>query len=156
MSYNYIKFKFSDDQNFMILRTLETFNSTNSGFQTKPCEVKKEIIPSEYYTNYIASIPFFNNFGYGATCRAYWQYTRAGNLPTRVTSVSPGRKEKKVATFKFIDKYSMLKAAGWRERDIIERATTFELKHEDSSQMLYIYCDDGYCIYDTIRKTFRG
>ena len=102
MSNKYEKFTFSD-RDYTITKTVTKYKRTASGksWKSKPECVKDEIIDAEHYENYIRSIPFFNNYGNGAYCRAEYEYTYAGYLPTKVTTVSPFQEIKLIAEFKF-------------------------------------------------------
>lgn len=126
---NYAAFRFSNDR-YLILRTIKTYSRTASGksWKSKPDEIECEIQKPEWYENYITSIPFFNNFGYGASCRGQYSYTMAGYIPTEVTSISPGQTTKKVAEFEFIYKPEMEEQAGWREKEVLQKATMFEIE----------------------------
>ena len=127
MSENWGKFKYTDN-GYLILRTIETYEQTDSGkgFKRKPSEVEREVVSPEYYTNYVSAIPFFNNFGDGAYSRGVRSYTCAGYLPTTVTTVSPFREVKKIAKFRFISKSDLESKAGWREKTVMENAKEFE------------------------------
>ena len=96
------KFRFTDDS-FIITRESKTYKRTESGksWKTKPETVETETVSAEHYTNYVTAIPFFNNFGYHASCRASCSYTYAGYLPTTITTISPMNDEKIVTTFSF-------------------------------------------------------
>lgn len=102
MSNKYEKFQFNDER-FAIIKTVTKYTRTASGksWKSKPEYVEEEIVSADHYTNYIQSIPFFNNYGYSAYCRAEHNYTAAGYLPTKVTSVSPFQEVKLVAEFRF-------------------------------------------------------
>jgi hypothetical protein len=133
----YYNFNYTND-NYLILCTISTYERTASGksWQAKPQEVEKIVYKPRNYTNYITSIPFFNNFGDGAYCRATWGYTTPGYLPTRVISVSPYQQTKKVACFEFIPVERLTLNAGWRENFIIENARYFERFTQDSATYL--------------------
>ena len=102
MSNKYNKFQFTDDS-YIITKTVSKYKRTASGkcWKSKPEYVEEEIVSAEHYTNYIQSIPFFNDYGNGAYCRAEHNYTYAGYIPTKITSVSPFQEVKLVAEFKF-------------------------------------------------------
>lgn len=80
-----------------------TYERTKSGksWMSKPVSAQVKTVDSTFYERYIQSIPFFNHFGGRAYCRAQWNYTRKGYLPTVVTSVSPDGQTKIVAKFEF-------------------------------------------------------
>lgn len=96
---NYRQFSFTDAR-YIITHTRQTYERTESGksWKSKPVEEYSKIIKPEYYTNFVTSIPFFNNLG---TCRAQHSYTIAGYLPTVITSVSPDRQTKHIDSFRF-------------------------------------------------------
>lgn len=99
---DYRKFEFTDDC-FSIELTTEFYTRTASGksWKSKPYKVEHEAVEPQFYTNYITTIPFFNSYGDGASCRASWNHTLAGYLPTTVTTISIYREEKIVAHFTF-------------------------------------------------------
>lgn len=161
MKNRYLDFSFTNE-NYLIFRTIETYSRTASGasWKSKPDSVENEIVSPEYYTNYITSIPFFNNFGDGASCRAAWSYNMPGYLPTRITSVSPFRETKKVAVFWFMKKSTLLLNAGYRETEIVENAKRFETEIVDGAKMIHFYTDYNNDIvsgiFDTRRNIWRG
>ena len=158
---DYRNFEYTDDD-YLIFRTIETFGRTTSGksWKSRPDEVENEIVPPKYYENYVTSIPFFNNFGDGASCRAKFTYNAPGYLPTRITTISPFQETKKVAYFWFFKKETLLSNTGYREKFIVENAKNFQVKYEDGAEMIYFYTDkDGDMssgIYDTRRNIWRG
>ena len=125
---NWGKFKFTDNR-FIILQTLKTFSRTDSGksWRSNPDKVENKVIPPEFYQNYVTAIPFFNNFfdHPEATCRAEQNYTHAGYLPTRITTISPFRETKVIAEFRFIPKEYLEESAGWREKEVLKNAKEF-------------------------------
>lgn len=102
---NYHNFKFTDNS-FVITFTKKTFSRTGSGRYWKAAadSIESETVTPEFYQNYISSIPFFNNFGGRASCRAYKGYTFAGYLPVKVTTVSPDGLKKIEGYFSFTNK----------------------------------------------------
>jgi hypothetical protein len=96
---NYNKFNFTDSR-VTITHVKNIYSRTASGKSWKkaPDETSCETVNAAFYTNYITSIPFFNNFG---TCRAQHSYTPAGYLPTVITSISPDKNIKHVDSFIF-------------------------------------------------------
>ena len=101
MNYNTFSLRHND---IIITKKIEKYTRTASGkgFRSRPLSTEEELITPEQYENYVRSIPFFNNaFGYGSSCRAQMGYTPCGYIPTRITSVSPGREVKLVASFRF-------------------------------------------------------
>lgn len=159
--YDYTKFIY-DNPNYLIFRTIETYSRTASGksWKSRPDEVENEIVPPKYYTNYITAIPFFNNWGDGASCRAKWSYNAPGYLPTRVTTISPYRETKKEAVFWFMKKETLFINAGYREKEIINNAKKFRVEYVDGAKMIYFYTDEtgdtASGIFDTRRNKWRG
>ena len=142
------KFSFTDN-GYIILQTLTEYSRTESGksWRKKPDIVKREVINAEFYTNYVTAIPFFNNFGDGAYCRARKSYTCAGYLPTEIVTVGPNMCKKVVAEFEFINKTPLVESAGWREREVLDIAKNWSLE---------IYSDwNGGCAIFGRRITFH-
>lgn len=137
MATNYNKFSFTND-NYIILCTISTHSRTESGksWKAKPDDIEKNVYKPINYTYYIQAIPFFNNFGGGASCRATYSNVMPGYLPTRVTSISPDRNTKKVAIFEFIPVERLKLNAGWRENFIIENALYFDRWQQDGAKYL--------------------
>ena len=81
----------------------ETYKKTDSGksWKSRPETIETETITADFYKNYVDSTPFFNSFGYGASCRAYKGYCMAGYIPVKVITISPFQEKKIVATFQF-------------------------------------------------------
>ena len=79
------------------------YEKTSSGknWKNKPYYTETETVTEEHYNNYVDSVPFFNNFGYGAYCRAYYGYCKAGYKPLIIVTVNPGRTEKIITRFDF-------------------------------------------------------
>lgn len=161
MKNKYLDFEYTNE-NYLIFRTIETYSRTASGksWKNKPDSIENEIVPPQYYTNYITSIPFFNGFGDGASCRAAWSYNAPGYLPTRITAVSPFGITKKIAVFWFIKKDTLLINAGYREKEIIQNAKRFLVEYIDGSKMIHFYTDStdstASGIFDTRRNIWRG
>lgn len=161
MKNKYLDFEYTNE-NYLIFCTIETYSRTASGksWKSKPDSVENEIVPPQHYTNYITSIPFFNRFGDGASCRAAWSYNAPGYLPTRITAVSPFRITKKIAVFWFIKKDTLLINAGYREKEIIQNAKRFSVEYIDGSKMIHFYTDStdstASGIFDTRRNIWRG
>ena len=134
---NYEKFSFTNEH-YIILCTISTYSRTESGksWKAKPDDIERNVYKPYNYTCYIKSIPFFNNFGSGASCRAQYNNVMPGYLPTRVTSISPYRWTKKVAVFEFISLDRLQLNAGWRENFIIENALYFETFSQDGAKYL--------------------
>lgn len=151
-----------ENESFLIFRTLESYTRTASGanWKSKPDTVKNEIISPEFYTNYISAIPFFNNWGDGAYCRAKSSYNMPGYLPTHVVTVSPFRQKKEIADFWFFKKEILLLNAGYREGEIVENAKRFKTERIDGHNLIYFYTDNNddtaSGIFDTKTNFWRG
>lgn len=158
---SYREFNYTNDR-YMIFRTIETYSRTASGknWKSKPDETKNEIIPPEYYTNYITAIPFFNNWGDGAYCRAKHSYNAPGYLPTTIITVSPFQETKKVARFWFYSIEIMELNAGWREKEIIKAARRFNVEYIDGAKMIHLYTNEtgvtASGIFDCKSHQWRG
>lgn len=128
---------FSISGEWLVLRTQEVYHRTASGksWRNKPYKIYNEVFRNQNYEWFIQSIPFFNS-------RAKWNYTKAGYVPTRVTTVSPDGTEKHVDRFQFVSLYDLRKNAGWREKEVIEKAKTFEIETVDNRQVLHLYTND--------------
>lgn len=122
---------------WLVLRTHELYHRTGSGksWRKNPHKIDKEVFKNQNYEWFIQSIPFFNS-------RAYWNYTKAGYVPTRVTTVSPDGMEKHVDRFQFINLYDLKENAGWRETEVIENAKTFEIETVGNREVLHLYTND--------------
>lgn len=116
------------DNGVVVLMRKETYSRTESGkgWRKNPDEVENIVFDAERYENYVTAIPFFNNFGYGAYCRASCGYTFAGYIPVSITTVSPNREKKIIAHFDFIKKGDMEDKAGWREKEVLRNAVQYE------------------------------
>lgn len=140
---NYRNFIFTD-QNYIIEHRHEVYNRTDSGksWRKQPKEIQTEIIKPEHYTNYITSIPFFNNLG---TCRATHNYTAAGYLPSIITSISPDHSIKHIDTFKFVSfpMYYARRDAGYRENDILDNIGYYEFEINGDHRLFTFYHTDG-------------
>lgn len=100
-SYYNFMFSYIDSNNLIIEHTKKVFSSTPGGnFRSRPYKEYTETVTPLFYQNFVQSIPFFNGFG-GGSCRAYSNYTAAGYIPTKITTISPDRKTKNVDTFTF-------------------------------------------------------
>lgn len=145
---------------YMILRTTETTTRTASGksWKAHPDTVEREIITPEHYTNIVTSVPFFNRFGYGASCRAVCNYTVAGYVPTTITSISPNRETKQVITISFIDRSRMESAAGYREKEIMQNATSFKCEYTPGNYRIYLFDSNGWeiGIYNNSKHIWEG
>lgn len=99
----YAAFRFAN-RPYRVKAVFKTYSSTSSGWKTQPDEVEERMMTAWEYESYINSIPFFNSYGEGASCRAKWWHCMAGYLPLRVTSISPNRITKIVVEFEILEK----------------------------------------------------
>lgn len=131
MDYRLFQFR---DTNWLILRERKTYSRTASGksWRSRPDETKRTIFSAKQYENFITSIPFFNNFGEGAYCRASWGWEEPGRLPWRVTTVSPLRTTKHVDEFEFLYLPDLQTRAGNREKSILQTVTTWRVWQKPS------------------------
>lgn len=156
---NHRKFYFREE-NYVILATIKTFIRTKSGksWKSKPESIEKKVFSAKNYENYVTSVPFFNNYGFGAYCRCYCYYTEAGYIPAEIITVSPFRKKKEIITFRFISKSILLDSAGWREKEIVENAKRFDVEIHNGSQMIHFYTEGVLSkgTFDTKTSTWRN
>ena len=156
----YNAFQF-DKSGYFIFMTEKRYSRTTSGRSWKkyPDSTEKKIVSNQFYSNYVSSVPFFNNFGDGAYCRCKKEYQCAGYLPTFINTVSPGRTEKIETTFYFINRDDLDRKAGFRENDIMNRATHFDMAYENGHNLIYFITGpdkDGHsdsCVWD---RSFCG
>ena len=77
-----------------------------------------------------------------------------------ITTVAPFRTEKQVARFRFFYLPPMEKEAGWREKEILKNAVTWNEKVDGSRWLLTLYTnDDGVTasgVYDLNTDLWRG
>ena len=141
----------------MILFEKKTFEKKESKWGLK---TEREVVTPEVYTNYITAVPFFNNFGDGASCKVKESYTPAGKLPATIVTIAPGKETKIVTNFVLLSKREMKKSAGYKEKEILTHADHWKILPEDNSQMLYLYAsineEEKSAIYDINRKEWRG
>lgn len=155
---NYSKFKFEND-NYTILFTEKKYVCEDGKWNDNP-KITREIVASEFFQNYITSIPFFADFGDAASCKAKIEYTPAGKLPTLITTISPDGNTKIIAHFEFISKQNLFKNAGWREKEIIKNAKTFDIEVIDEVKMIHFFTDQvgdiSSGIFDTYQNIWKG
>lgn len=157
---NYRDFTFTSDQ-YLILCEKATYYRSGKGWKRTPAEIQREVVSPQHYENYVTSVPFFNNWGDGASCRAEWSYECAGYLPTRITTVSPYREKKIVTQFWFCNKAQLLESAGWREKEIVNNAVKWddEISIADGLRLTLYTKDNGVTAsgtYDFHTKSWRG
>lgn len=148
---NLRNFNFSNPD-YLITHTKEVYTRTASGksWKKKPDEVTTEIITAQCYTNYITSVPFFNNLGY---CRAAYNYTEAGYIPVSTTNISPDGMEKHIDKFSFtyFPMRNARRDAGFRENDVLDHLSKYERYKDGDHNCFKFYHEDGEhaAIYDT-------
>ena len=138
---------FSISGNYIVLHTKKVYTRTDSGksWKNKPDSITRTVIDIEHYNNYVTSIPFFNRFGNGAYCRGTYEYTCAGYIPTSIVTVSPFKEIKHIDTFIFISLYDLTINAGFREKDVIENASTWNSEYvKGRGTIITLYKKDGY------------
>lgn len=92
---NYRYFAIPNYKDIRITHIRERYSSTPAGnYKRKPDKTEIEIVSTEFYNNFVQAIPFFKS-------RAFYSYTPAGYIPTRITTVSPDRYTKYVDKFEF-------------------------------------------------------
>lgn len=79
--------------------TMTTVNYEKSGSRFVETDRDENEITWVQYFNVIDATPFFKNLG--GTERVTKSYTKAGYIPTRITSVSPDRNKKTVREIRF-------------------------------------------------------
>lgn len=79
--------------------TMTTTNYEKSGSRFVETNTETKDITWEQYFNVIDATPFFKNLG--GTERVVKTYTKAGYIPTRITSVSPDKQQKTVREIRF-------------------------------------------------------
>ena len=79
------------------------YERTDSGesWKSKPYKIETKAMPEEHYRNYVSdgAISFMRNLGGSESVSR--EYTPFGYLICEVSSVSPDRTDKRVATFEF-------------------------------------------------------
>ena len=118
------------DKNCIILMRDVRFSRTESGksWRKNPDTITRRVVSPKFYENYVQSIPFFRNWGDGASCRAQYNYTMAGLIPVRIMTVAPYKNEHIIAEFTFINKSHLLDAAGWREKKVLKNAVSYRIE----------------------------
>lgn len=93
----------SVSDNVVIAMTKKEYSRTGSGksWKNNPDTVVTEKISGRFYSNYISSTHFFNNYGGHASCRVFYGYTYAGYIPVKVSTVSYDGTKKIIAEFNF-------------------------------------------------------
>lgn len=139
------RFSFTNDS-YIILVKLEHYEKTASGktWKAKPETIENVVYTPEQYTNFITAGAWFNRFFktdfYGnktkARCTIEKSYTTAGYLPTYSVNTNPDATKKTVANIDFLNKITLEKMAGYREREILNNLATWAYNF-----------NDGYSIY---------
>lgn len=133
--------------NHIILETRETYEPTanGKGWKSKPVTVERTVISADTYGNKTSpeTVRFFNNFGYGSSCRAKKGYTSAGYIVTKINMIAPSKARKIKETYQFLYKPDMVNKGGFRENDILSRAVTFEIDTESDTVAFYTGADES-------------
>lgn len=141
MDYTQFTFNYPD---CIIKHTRNTYERTSSGkaWKTNPTETKTKIVTCEFYTNFVQSVPFFSHWG---TCRAYSDYTTFGYIPHRIVSICPMKETKHVDSFSFIyfPRSRALRDAGFREKDVLENVSHFDISIAGERKIYNFYHKDG-------------
>ena len=93
---DYKKFIFTDTRH-TITHTRTKYEKRGKTWSRTEADAPEQVAP-KYYENFVTSIPFFNNLG---KCRAEFNYTSAGYIPVKITSISPDGNEKIIDEFSF-------------------------------------------------------
>lgn len=78
---NYKNFEFNHAC-AIITHTRRTYRATGSGWSYKPIAETSEQVTTEFYNNFITSVPFFKS-------RVKWAQTDCGYLPAELITISP-------------------------------------------------------------------
>lgn len=89
---NYKNFEFNH-RAAVIIHTRRTYRATGGGWSYKPAAEYSEQVTTEFYNNFITSVPFFNS-------RVKWAATDCGRLPVELVTISPDGAIKHVDIFK--------------------------------------------------------
>lgn len=131
-----------NDNDFIILEKTEIYEPTVSGryFKKSPVQVERTVISAKnyYYKVDTNTIKFFNWRDINASMRAYKNYTVAGYVTTRITTIAPHRAYRRVESYEILNKAPMIESAGYREIDILNRAVIFE---RDNDNCISFYTD---------------
>lgn len=89
---NYKNFEFNHAR-AIITHTRRTYRATGSGWSYKPAVEYSEQVTTEFYNNFITSVPFFKS-------HVKWAVTDCGRLPVELVTISPDGAIKHIDTFK--------------------------------------------------------
>lgn len=152
MAKNLEQFNFTNDA-YLILAEHSHYTRTATGksWKAHPDEIEHVILTPTQYTNFITAAPWFNRFfrydfngrRTSARCTVSYGYTVAGYLPTHSTNVNPDGTKKTVTRISFLYKPDLEKAAGYRERDRMARAVTWEYDYENGYSVYTFTTGDG-------------
>lgn len=136
-----------------VIATKLEYLKTASGksWQRNPATTKTTVETADFYKNYVQASRFFKS-------RDFWEFTKYGYLPTRITTVSPYEEKKIVMLFTPIPGYRMKTADletalkirngcihAWT-RDIYPYAIYFQIE-EDNTIKTYVYTDIDHRFY---------
>lgn len=151
-------FSFTDNS-FLILFEKRTRKRKENKWIT---EVKRTAVTPEFFTNYIRSIPYFDNLGDGASCITKAGCTEAGLLPAYVITISPGREVWTTVVFNFFSKRELEESADYREKEILFHIERWDIESipEEFTLLFHFYAtingEEKLAIYDADRKEWRG
>ena len=164
---DYRRFTFTDDR-FTITHTRTTYEKNGKSWRRTAAEEPQEVSP-KYYENFVTSIPFFNSLG---RCRAEFNYTAAGYIPIKITSINPDGTKKHIDEFYFaynnpqtretLEAGKMWGLGGFRERYAMQNGTR-EIEYINGEKC-YIYRyskeeeyqDANGATYNTVRGAWVG
>lgn len=157
----YATFTF-EDSNFIVLHKRTTYRKPEGRktWPKEPTEIgTEEFCGGQKYQNFVTSVPFFNNFGGKAYCRASFDYTAAGYLPTEITTVNPDATVKHVDRFAFVffPMYDARRSAGFRERDVMDHCDRVDLRRDGEHFLATFYADDEHtATFDAATRKWVG
>ena len=159
MGKNWANFKF-DNTDFMVLT--ERQEMAKNGRSWDITETDKRIFTPEQYTNFVTAAPWFNRvFRYDfngnrtkAICTIKCGYTCAGYLPTSSDNIAPDGMKKTHTKLNILYKKGMLDKAGYRERDILSRAKTWDYDWANGMEVYTFYASDPAGQYENLYASF--
>ena len=149
--------KFKLTGNYIFSHTMTKYSGNGKTFRKNADIVETEVVTIEHYNNFITSVPFFNNFGYGAYCRCYENYTIAGYIPYKIVTVNPGKTVKHVDTF-----YPLAiseNRLGFREKDVLYNLGNIKLVENSADHFVvrFFHTDNEHAFdFDFITGKVTG
>lgn len=121
---------------YIALKTVEIFERTDSGksWKKNPVKVYRWIIDHNTYNDMV-------NDAVRYKYRIGRSYTYAGYVPTTITTVESNTKV--LDSFVILYKPYLFETAGYREKDIVERAVIFEHDVKNDTYTFYTSADDS-------------